>query len=779
MSDTSNQNQLTKEIKDNIASPTTSKNNGNSNELNNQQKSNRNPSFASKQRKKRKTSSCSSCRAIKTRCDFQPLVGKCHRCNVLKMECSLTQEREKEILDAIRISSNNKERIQGVTNLVSNPVVTVIDNKINNLENDINRINQKLDFMISFLHSNTSTSKNPLGVQSVSQDVIFKNSHSSATSSPDNSPDNINGNSVSIMESNSKTHHVNLSTSPLNLLNQLDEKLFSTKASNEEDYKAKQQRPFVVARNDFMQFFNQHEKLCLDLSRDFLVKAHFWIIPGGIKKIDGNYVEKHAFITSVFAIVAMGFDENNKCEKEQEILYPIVERLLTNTLTMFDKLIDHDIEAILYCCMFTISRKSKRYRQLKFNSLVLSNFAIDSLLTIIDFYRIKDNVVNKLEYNSLDLYHLRILNSLTACKLEYSASMGKFSVQSQQLKEFNNLTAKFPQATFGDDIKISEINLGDIVNGIFFKFGSFLNRLMEEYDVTANSNTNEMMNKNDKNNIDGHNSEHDDTICIFPELEDWLRDWHELSSKDGGGVLLFSFDFYHIMICRTILTDYCDKETFEKNHRFFVHILNTMSKYCFSLLNGFLKLPPSLIKGAPSITLHQTVYSCLTLCDFLHCFNSSDDRQKVLNMCTKIYWHLNTIGEKLNEATENVGIIIKSLLDTSKVKINNKISVDMDPLFVRIKQASNSLPALIKQQASALSKKTNASSTNTNFSPSSVGTTHTTSNNNTPGEGSAVGGSRTPTVPFNMPDVTKFESFEDFFQDFFYNLQPTSQHIFS
>ena len=137
------------------------------------------------------------------------------------------------------------------------------------------------------------------------------------------------------------------------------------------------------------------------------MKSHFWIIPGGIKSIDREFVEKHCFITSVFTIIAMGFDENDKYEKEQEELYPLVEHLLTNTLTMFEKLIDHDIEALLYCCMYRFTRKSKRYRQLSFNPLVLCNFAINSLLNIVDFHKIKERVLLEEQYNGCLLYTSR------------------------------------------------------------------------------------------------------------------------------------------------------------------------------------------------------------------------------------------------------------------------------------------------------------------------------------------------------------------------------------
>lgn len=59
------------------------------------------------QKRKRKTFSCASCRKLKTRCDFEPQFGKCHRCNVLKLDCSLTYERRDEIESAVLEQEEN------------------------------------------------------------------------------------------------------------------------------------------------------------------------------------------------------------------------------------------------------------------------------------------------------------------------------------------------------------------------------------------------------------------------------------------------------------------------------------------------------------------------------------------------------------------------------------------------------------------------------------------------------------------------------------------------
>ncbi|KAL6947401.1 hypothetical protein ACO0QE_002284 [Hanseniaspora vineae] len=740
-----------------------------------------------KPRKRRKTYSCESCRNLKTRCDFQPFLGKCHRCVVLGLSCSLTSENNAQTNETTAKDQSNAHQLltQGIPVMPSS--ISSLSERMNTMEANLKSVDHKLNVILSLFQHNLNEGSNDLFETANNYSSEEDNEGSADAENHNNSSAGFNDDAkpktggkrsygqIEFPQSQLCTAHGVISKDPpFKLLDDIDKSLFSTKASTEKDAIAKSQRPFVVARNRFMEFFIKHEEMCYELSKEFLVKAHFWIIPGGRKKIDREYVENHAFITSVLTIIAMGFDENNKYEKEQEELYPIVETLLSNTLTMFNKLIDHDIEAILYCCMFSISRKSQRYRQLKLNSLILCNFALNSLLTIINFHKIKEKVSSE-KYDADDLFHLRILNSLTACKLEYSIGYGNYTIQDEQLKEFNDLTAKFPQTNFGDEIKLSEINLGDIVNAIFLNFKDYSTKCVESFEKKPTK------------------------ILTFKELQYWLKNWHELSCKDGGGVLLFTFDFYHILICRTLLKEYCDKNAFETHTLFFKTCLKTISDYCFSLLHGFLKLPPSLIKGAPSITLHQAVYSCLTLCDYLHCFDVQE-KQKILNTCTKIYWHLNTIGEKLNEATQNVGMIIKNLIDTGKAKLSsNSEDLNDEQLFARIQQGSlhssftkNPLRGKTKtvssdkKQTRLKSVENGARNDSKQNSPvhatptyaESLYSNEKTSTGGTPGSTGAISQTNTTSL-LNFPDVEQFQSFEDFFQDFFYNLKPTSQNMFS
>ena len=99
------------------------------------------------------------------------------------------------------------------------------------------------------------------------------------------------------------------------------------------------------------------------------------------------------------------------------------------------------------------------------------------------------------------------------------------------------MIAKFPQSNFGDDIKISEIKLGAIVNTIFMNFKKYFHSFKDSAEA-------------DMDKIDS--TLHKKKMLIFPELDYWLNSWEELLAKDGGGVLLFTFDYYHIMILSLI-----------------------------------------------------------------------------------------------------------------------------------------------------------------------------------------------------------------------------------
>lgn len=730
-------------------------------------------------RKKRKVFSCETCRKFKTRCDFEPLVGKCHRCSVLDIHCSLSEERKDEIVIAIEknplkpsdeidavnadvIYEPDSKNIQtNESNKGENPLTLRLNERLKHLEDKVTSLNDKLDLLLLMQGASSATTSakeilsNSIGHDNTNEDpndlnlVNFQNN----ISQPDHSP------TISNTRQDGFSEFYKLKEPPLKIINDIDERLFPLAVTSKKEAMEREQRPSAVARIEFLQFYEKNSSICLTLCREFLVRSHFWVIPGGIKELNDEFVRNHLFITSVFTIIAMSSSDNEKYYELQEVLYPLVERLLTNTLTMFDKLTVHDIEAILYCCMFHISRKAKRHRQLKINSMLLANFALFNLMNNIDFYKLKERVFIHEEYNPTDLYHLRVLNSLTACYLRYSIAYGSMATQDKMLKEFNNLIAKFPQANFGDDIKLSEINLSDIVSAIFIDFETYFNRF--------------------SNKLSGEHEQFDQKkLLVFPELNYWLKNWEELLAKDGGGILLFTYDFYHVMICRSFLTEFLDR--IKENPQLLTSIIFTMKEYIFSLLKGFLRLPSSLIKGAPILTTNDMIYACMSLCDYLNWFEPSE-KQEVLSICTRVYWHLNTIGEKLNEVTENVGKIIKYIITTAKNRANmgqfapsfidistfrhDTKSISDENIRENIEDKSVSDPII---KSSPEQKIVNINKSDDTIDSPKMLKSQSEANLQ------YKSGSQ-----FSMPDVDRFNSFEDFFQDFFNHLKPATQKMFS
>ncbi|KAG0669588.1 hypothetical protein C6P45_003578 [Maudiozyma exigua] len=654
-------------------------------------------------------------------------------------------------------------KILGSGSVIANhPLTNKLNNRLALLEGKVGSLSSKIDLLLMLAQGSTSaktSAKNVLDnsdIDEITHDKILDEAilmQQEENDDEDKNHDNIG----KIPTNNTNASELyKLKETPLKIINDIDERLFPLTATSKQEALDREQRPSAVARVNFLQFYEKNTKLCLELCKEFLVRSHFWIIPGGMKELNDSFVRNHLFLTSVYSIIAMSSSDNEKYDELQETLYPLVERLLTNTLTMFDKLIVHDIEAILYCCMFHISRKAKRHRQLKFNSMVLANFALFSLLNNIDFYKLKERVLVQEKYDDTDLYHLRVLNSLTACHLQYSIAHGSMAPQDKMVKEFNNLIAKFPQSNFGDEIKLSEINLGDIVTSLFIDFETFFSDFLKRY-TTKYKDTKERQ------------------FLIFPELNYWLKNWEELLAKDGGGVLLFTYDFYYTMICRSFLTEFLDEI---KKHPFLLDSITfTMRSHIFSLLKGFLRLPSSLIKGAPILTTNEMVYACMTLSDYLHWFEPNE-KQEILSICTRVYWHLNTIGEKLNEVTENVGKIIKFIITTAKNRANmgpftpSFIDIStLKPQTGEINLEENSIHSITEKLEDHPTEETLPVVSHTgdiiddnSLQLSRKGDGLTTSN--------AAGGQ------FSMPDVDRFNSFEDFFQDFFTHLKPATQKMF-
>ncbi|KAG7884003.1 hypothetical protein KL938_002588 [Ogataea parapolymorpha] len=579
-------------------------------------------------KKKRRIFSCESCRKLKTKCDYDASQGSCKRCLRLRLECSLVE-------NGTRL---NRQEFEPTP---SEPA----DSRLRRVEQAVESFDGKLTSLLDLVKQSLG-SGNQLDFSVAHENELLANHDALA---------------------------------PLNVIKQIDSKLFN---------RASRHDPFKRICDEFLRFYFDNERLCLELSRSFLEISHFWIIPGGITSIDRKYVLEHPFITCVFVLLAMCFDENYKYVQEQQQLYMLATKLLGIALVT-EPLSDHDIEAILYISLYNIARKPK---QSEFDSWLLSSIGLKHLIISIDFKNISRRVGMNI-FNEVDLFHLRIFNSMCSCHFQNSIGYARPIMLTSTYYDLFELTLKFPKATLGDAIKVAEIEL-------YLGLSRGLTSSALSYYV-------------------------DGELLCFPEQHEWKQKWSKVIQKDVSQMLTFAYNFSHIMLARKLV------EKPDASRPELRVCYGTACQYSFETLNRFLLLSNNLVKGSPSFQLNLVVYACITLCDYLDTMGA-DERKMSLNLISKIYWHLNKVGEKMNDATDTIAKIVRKLVDianethSQSAKARNS-SQNSETLSVA------DLPQQVAEQL---------------YSPAEPYTlpSHT---------------------ELRLPDVAAFDNFEDFFKDLF------------
>lgn len=486
-----------------------------------------------------------------------------------------------------------------------------------------------------------------------------------------------------------------VSGAPLSVIKKLDAKLFQ---------RADRYDPLNKACEEFLAFYFENETLCLQLAKSFLEIAHFWILPGGIKEIERSYVLEHPFITCVYVGLAMCFDENYTYIEEQRQLYMLTTKLL-GVAMITEPLTDHDVEAILYLSMYNIARKPK---QPQIDNWLLSGIGIKHVMLSFNFEAICNRIYRQ-NYTADDLFHLRIWNAICACHFQYAFGSGRPVMITRDYYNVHSLTLKFPKATVGDAIKVAELDLDLIVLKMF--------ESTVEFEIEKET-------------------------LVFPQVEVWRSKWSMLIPKDVSGILSLAYDFFHIMLAKNIL----ETHSVEGVHK-------TINQSSFKILSRFLRLPANLIRGSSSFTLSQIVFACWSLCDNLSQMTDSE-RTASLGLVTKIYWHLNQIGEKLNDATDTVGKIIKAIADQAQ----NFIPAPVGDIVIHNSPANSE---------TSLSVKNNLYTGDLHnllpdfTSPLDIFTKGGLHSKQSPDSGPATGPGAV------IPDVAEFDTFEDFFRGVF------------
>lgn len=563
-------------------------------------------------KRRRKRSSCDSCRKLKTRCDFEPATGKCHRCNMLKIDCSLYQQ------------SNGKPAgaKAGASESAIESVYDNDDERLDKIERQLGDVLEKLD-------------------------TLRTNGLTQSSSSGGGQPSNVDYQYISTLGKRKWNHLDNSTTNaPSNVISRIDSKLFG---------RVDQYHSFTkVCESEFLKsFYAKNKDLCLKLGSNFLTIAHFWIVPGGIREITDDYVLRHPFISAVFVLLAMGFDENYSYVEEQRELFWIVRRLLAMAL-ITSPLTDHDVEAILYCSLYNIARKPS---QPLLDNWMVSSDGIKQMMYCTSFQKIEDRCKSR-EYKQSDLFHLRIWTLLCICHLQCSIGNGRPSLISKDYMDICDRVIDYPWSNLEDNVNAALVRLAREVHKMFYS-KDLISNLIRDDQIA---------------NIEG-------VKCFsFKELHDWRNRWKELIDNDLSGTLLFNYDFYHIILSRRFIASFKGV----RDYKVITYInvaYNTAVHYSRAILNRFLQLPKSMVKGSPCSLLNEVVYSCLTLYDFQGKFETQFNMRS-LNLVSRVYWHLNHVGETKNDATDTVGQIIKTLVDVRIVNTANEPSASnsTDPL---------------------------------------------------------------------------------------------------
>ncbi|AOA64129.1 Putative transcription factor [Komagataella phaffii CBS 7435] len=652
-----------------------------------------------KERKRRRALSCQSCRKLKTRCDFELELGKCHRCAKLRLSCSLTQENETEI-KAIRNTMK--------------PETFNMDLRLEKMQIAIDELRTQLTSVLWKLENHAERLSPPMRRREES--FIDTLNFTKNISWTEDYLDQF------------------IEDSPLQIIKQIDHSLFK---------RVTRYDPLQLACEEFLKFYLENEKLCLELVKLYFEVAHFWIIPGGITEINREYVLEHPFITCVFVALAMCFDERYTYTSQQKQLYWLTSKLL-GVVAITEPLTDHDIEGILYLCLYNVARKPK---QPQLDGWLLSGIGIKHLMISFNFKEIVTRVEKEKKFEADDLYHLRIWNAMCAVHFQHSIGSGRPIMITNDFYSVHKLTIMYPKATIGDAIKVSELQLYLIFQ-----------RLFESPGWTKTF------------------THDDNAIFVFYDLDDWKTRWIALIDRDISGLLSFTYEFLYVVLSRRYIKLCTPKKStitqvFRDSHRLpnLVYAFNTVTKFSMKILERLLKLPTTLIRGSPSFQWSQIIYASLSLFEFLPIMNQ-EQKSFSLNLISKVYWFLNEIGEGSNEATDSVGKILKNIVDkASKVstpsqkhadfrtdELDEKDSESLSPTVNlyshKIRNGSSAVDFQEQMLQAAIPTESVCKVPNLGLSPS-----HFSTNPEFPHEESS----------FEMPDLSQFDSFDEFFNGIF------------
>lgn len=685
------------------------------------------PRAASPARKRRRIMSCESCRKLKTRCDRVQGIPTCHRCSVLKLDCSLKNSGDVRTTPsdngstitscAIDTISNNKKILQrtNIENQVSEANSAVDQLQIDNLTTEeiikdtihqrqqqqqqlsnmelilqkLNSFEKRFEELSANMDELRSASGHNYSNTNYKDSVIHSNYNNNTSANTKMANLALCSSSKDREESlvsntliNNTIDNIQLdfytSSSPASLTDQIDYSLFQ---------KSNDYATFRTLCNEFIELFTQNQSFYQKLAKSFLKISHFWIIPGGIKNITPEYVFEHPFISCIFVLIGMCFDDSHNYVNEQKTLFELAMKLLGKAL-LIDNLTDHDIEAIVYIATFNISRKSEA-NQFKLNKWLITNFAMNHIIIAFRFQDIFTKVLLARSYDKDQLFHLRIYNSLLIAFLQASLDNNRPVFITNDYLNFAKLILKFPEGLIlvGDKIIVSKLDL-------LFLVVNLINN--EKFAVGI---LNDIKDPRLSRFVDEKNM-----VLRIPEMENWKQQNKHLIRSDIAKILINAFYYYYIYLSKRILKDLEIKykilyplqmKSFTLQQLKSLDLLKkicfkTSIKYCFKLLRNTLDLNAYFIKGSPMFQFDQIIYASLTLLNSLASMTSFKNKRRTIELIGKNYWNLKKLGIKKNDATDTLEKVLKLIIDAA-IKDHSILFDTLNHASSSSKNASNSV----------------------------------------------------------------------------------------
>lgn len=366
---------------------------------------------------------------MKTRCDFDKSKGKCYRCVVLRLECSLegvTSGEDDQQQQQKREEQIKREEQNGTSS-----------------NGEIERMLRKVSDQLDRLESRGGGLD---GGKQGQGEIGFERGFEGLDA-------------------------------PLQIIRQIDHRLFQRgerydqmrEACDEltvwigqrRDYCDQVLRKFEQKCEDFLvqgeEGVRQRATEGLELSRQELIYGNDKRVPGSLTDGPGG---PSSLLYAVLVLQGMRCDEGSAHEETQPELFKMIRRALSATLITTPLRLP-DIEAVLYTAVYNAARKP---RQPILDSWLLTGYGITLLLSSVDVRGAIEVVTMAREEDEnmgagRALYIFRLFNELALCHLQYALSLGKpIHVPADLLSQSAFITAA-RNHTKRDAITAAEIRL--------------------------------------------------------------------------------------------------------------------------------------------------------------------------------------------------------------------------------------------------------------------------------------------------------------------------------